>query len=463
MTGYRSRIVTNNGASTLTLQPRWSSTRSLQFLLFPSTFHPLHSFRLLSIMTQLAPNPPTERISHLLPTVKCSSCTKPVPLDQLGDHVCPPASHSSNSASDTKLVPPPLRAQTAPRPSSNASTRSPISLFFPRRRPSAATNPRGASPTPSLARSVPSRVPSRNGVRSPAASLNGYQLPRPPSRTQTQRPELTPNVVVPSVPRHGGSISTRSAVPAPSSLDTRSPILRRPSNAQTSLDSRPPVQRRPSVPRPSLDTRSPVQRRPSVPQSPPDAPSPMYRRPSNAQSSLETRSPMQRRPATPQSPPNAPSLILGRPSESRSQFAQAGNYGASDDPRSAPMAQPNHHPVRAITSPTPSGFSSRSFVSPEIDTKSGGTAGMAGVGRRGFAAAARAAMFASSPSRVQPPTADISTPWLSRPSSPQIVDGYRVNTPPLGTLDPPTGMSSSIYISGQALLPRSFLLSLCFN
>ena len=394
-------------------------------------------------MAQLAPNPPTERISHLLPTVKCSSCTQPVPLDQLGEHVCPPASLPSNPSSDTKLVPPPLRAQTAPRPSSNASTRSPMSIFFPRRRPSAATNPQDVSPTPS-------RAPSRNAARSPAPSLSVPQPSRPPSRTQTPRPELTPNVVVPSLPRPGGSISTRTAVPAPSSLDTRSPVprrpsnpqsppdapprmLRRPSNPQSSLDSHSPAQRRPSIPQPSLDPRSsPIQRRPSAPQSPPDAR--MLRRPSNAQSSLDSRSPaqrrpsipqpsldsrspMERRPSTPKSPPNAPS-ILRRPSDPRSQFVQGSNYGTSDDPRS----------VRIVASP------SRSVVSPEFDTKSGGAAGMAGVGRRGFAAATRAAMFTSP---MQRPTADMAAPWVTRSSSPQ-----RVNTPPSGTLDP-LGMSSS--------------------
>jgi hypothetical protein len=407
-------------------------------------------------MAQLAPNPTTERMSHLLPTVKCSSCTKPVPLDQLGDHVCPP---TSTLASDTKPVPPRLRAQTAPRPSSNASSRSPISIFFPRRRPSAATNPRGASPTPSLSRSVPSRAPSRNGARSPATSLNSNivpQPPRPPSRTQTQRPELTrPNVVVPSIPRHGASISTRSAVLAPSPLDTRSPILRRPSNPQSPPDVPSPTFRRPSNPQSSLDSRSPVQRRPSIPQP-----------------SLDSRSPIQRRPSTPQSPPKrAPSSILRRPSDSRSQFAQATNYGTSDDPRSALMPQSNHHPVRAVTSPTPSSYSSQSFVSPEIDTKSGGTAGMAGVGRRGFAAAARAAMFASPTSRVQRPAADMPAPRVPLSSSPQTADDYRVNTPPLGTLDAPTGMSSFIHLTyitcwRYYLGPGaswSYLLSLCFN
>ena len=431
-------------------------------------YFPPHSIpTLISFMAQLVPNPPTERISYLLPTVKCSSCTRPVPLDQLGDHICPPA--SLNLPSDTKPVPPPLKAQTAPRPSSNASTRSPIAALFSRTRPSAAANPRGASPTPSLSRSVPSRAPSRDGVRSPAISLNSNpvpQPPRPPSRTQSQRPELIPNVAVPSIPRPARSTSNRSAVHAPSPLDTRSPtrstvlrrpsnpqsppdapspILRRPSNPQYSLDSHSPVQRRPSIPQPSLDTRSPVQRRPSAPQSPPVASSPILRRPSIPQPSLDTRSPIQPRPSAPQSPSNPSPSILRRPSDSPSQFTRASNNGTSDDPRSALVPQSNRHPDRAVTSPTPSSYSS---VSPDIDTKSGGAAGMAGVGRRGFAAAARAAMFASpSTSRLQRPTADMPAPQVSLSSSPQTKDDHRLNTPPLGILDPPTGMSSFIHLT----------------
>ncbi len=68
---------------------------------------------------------------------------------------------------------------------------------------------------------------------------------------------------------------------------------------------------------------------------------------------------------------------------------------------------------------------------------------MAGVGRRGFAAAAHAAMFAPPPtSRMRRPSADI----------PQSMDDYRANTPPLGALDPPAGMSSFIHLAHITLL-----------
>ena len=55
-----------------------------------------------------------------------------------------------------------------------------------------------------------------------------------------------------------------------------------------------------------------------------------------------------------------------------------------------------------------------------IDTKSGGEAGMAGVGRRGFAAAARAAMFASSLPHHDP---------SQNKNTSLAMDGRRANAP----------------------------------
>jgi hypothetical protein len=66
-------------------------------------------------------------------------------------------------------------------------------------------------------------------------------------------------------------------------------------------------------------------------------------------------------------------------------------------------APPHHHPVNM--DPPPNLPPDQVFVPPAergIDTKSGGAAGMAGVGRRGFAAAARAAMFVGHPQGPQP-------------------------------------------------------------
>ncbi|KAH9043289.1 hypothetical protein EDB85DRAFT_1885637 [Lactarius pseudohatsudake] len=116
-----------------------------------------------------------------------------------------------------------------------------------------------------------------------------------------------------------------------------------------------------------------------------------------------------------------------RPSVPPSPLAQAPRVAY--DPRHMPMSSRPNPPIRVPPSPAPSNYSSHHhFMGPEIDTKSGGAAGMAGVGRRGFAAAARAAMFAASapPTPTSPPPAF----WNSAPSSPPPMDGRRAYLPP---------------------------------
>ncbi|KAH9966614.1 hypothetical protein BC827DRAFT_1264570 [Russula dissimulans] len=350
-------------------------------------------------MAQLVvPNIPSQepRISQLLPSVKCSSCAGLVPLDQLADHVCASAPRYK-PPSDTSPTPPP-KVQTAPQTPSNAIPRSPLDMFSPRR-PSVNTQDRrpfdgdarlrnNASPAPSWG--APSRVPSRSSERGLAPPPNPAAPLPPPSRTQSphlppsstrRRPTLTqpdmpPNFAVPPVARQpSGSFRLRS--PAPTGVPPPAPAA---SPALPARDARPSSQRRPSNPPPS---------------------SPLAQQ-------------------TPHYPPR--------------------------DPRSAPMpSHLDHHPgpVRATPSPAPapSGFPSPSpshrFA--EFDTKSGGAAGMAGVGRRGFAAVARAAMFATHASHLPLSAAPLPGPWGSASSSSQI------NSPPLRIPDPPVGMSSFIY------------------
>ncbi len=118
-----------------------------------------------------------------------------------------------------------------------------------------------------------------------------------------------------------------------------------------------------------------------------------------------------------------------RPSGPPSPLAQAPR--AAQDLRLVPVSNRPSYPIRVPPSPAPSNYSSHHFVGPEINTKSGGAAGMAGVGRRGFAAAARAAMFASSaPPSVRSPTSPQRAPWNSAPSSPPPMDGRRAYPPP---------------------------------
>lgn len=344
-----------------TSPPRWSFTRIyltrllslFDCYLLPFLFlkHlPFSRSFLLFNMALLDPNPRTQgpRISQILPTVKCSTCSKPVPLDRLGDHICAPASTSSSPPSDTKPSPPPLTVQTSPSPLSPAPS-SPMNALFSRR-PS--TNQRDvrvhdvprlrngssvSSPVPSRA-NTPSPAPSRAGVRSPAPAMGSSPprrakspfLPSPssPARGPISRPELISNVIVP-------------------------------------VNSRPGLS--------AHDPRSSTHRRPSIPSSPLAQP---------------------------------PSLH---------------NYR---DPRPAPAPphSPIRHPVRSAPSPAPSDYSVQRFVSPEVDTKSGGVAGMAGVGRRGFAAVARAAMFATS--HMHPVHSPMPAPWVPASSPPRGMSSF---------------------------------------
>jgi len=110
-----------------------------------------------------------------------------------------------------------------------------------------------------------------------------------------------------------------------------------------------------------------------------------------------------------------------RPSVPSTQLVQTPRV--AHDPRSA------DHPIRVSPSPAPSNYSSHHLIGPEIDTKSGGAAGMAGVGRRGFAAAARAAMFAApASSSVHPPTLPPPTSW-NPDRSPPPIDARRAYPP----------------------------------
>lgn len=63
------------------------------------------------------------RVSHFLPTVKCSSCSQPVPLSSLGAHVC---SSQQPPPLSSKQTQPPLRQLLVPpqesRPRSNSQS-----------------------------------------------------------------------------------------------------------------------------------------------------------------------------------------------------------------------------------------------------------------------------------------------------------------------------------------------------
>jgi hypothetical protein len=212
------------------------------------------------------------RISQVLPTVKCSNCNLPVPLDELGDHICPP--------------------QTA---------------------------------SPPLGRPHPARVVS------PAQPAQRYGTPpirHPPPH------ERVASLFNDRPPTH-------TAFNGPSANPRTSPLARN-------------------------DTATPL------------------------------RQPQDFRPPT-ATPLRPPAFETSRPSDNRTRAVSNASFQ-----HHMPLANPHpivQSPLIPPLRPPPSIPMREPVVSfspaaeKDIDTKSGGVAGMAGVGRRGFAAAARAAMF----------------------------------------------------------------------
>ncbi|KAF8077700.1 hypothetical protein FPV67DRAFT_1462739 [Lyophyllum atratum] len=295
---------------------------------------------------------PPGRISQLLPTVKCSNCNRPVPLTELGEHVC--------------SAPPPV--PTLPKPT--------VSI---------------AAATSLLPQHLQNRVASPISI-SPRTPLSDARHGTPPPRMQEQiqqrlGPPSSERLNISTASTTSSTYQSRSSPLAPSRSDTSSPAMRSPTNNSTSpLRTRPP---------PSGGFRA--------------------RTTSNAGSMSSGFS-------GPSSPTTA------RPS-----------FSSQRDVNPPPnMRAPPREPVP----PPPPTERER-----EIDTKIGGEAGMAGVGRRGFAAAARAAMFAL-PVNHRPlgpqPRGD-NTPYLHMniPSHPN-------ETPPLS---PGSGYSS--HSPGVSPYPQS--------
>ncbi|KAJ7046938.1 hypothetical protein C8F04DRAFT_1247985 [Mycena alexandri] len=241
---------------------------------------------------------PAGRMSQMLPSVKCSNCNLPVPLAELGEHICAPA--------------PPLPTLNIPKTAG-------LNLPKPSLSPGAAAS------------LLPQRL--QGLVGPPGASRT------PPSPAQSARASGPPSNAASS---RNDRLRLNTSGPTPS-YPTRSSPLSRTSEG-------PPAPRAPSRDPYASGGESPVRNRPPV------APFGRARSGSNASS--------------------VSSPITARPSF------------AIRDPRDVPPAA----------------------APPQPNTQIGGEAGMAGVGRRGFAAAARAAMFTTSPAPAPPPTARASPP-----------------------------------------------------
>ena len=318
------------------------------------------------------PNSAGGRVSQLLPTVKCSDCNKPVPIHELGEHVCaPPPSPSTGGPSLSNLL-----AQRVQEMVSSSSIRSELSRTPP---------PKTPSPAPSFA----SRQAEVSARRSRALSVNSRKqnspspgplpAPLPPMKPVPTEPLPTPRVSIPEPPRSGDSAppyhipspTSRSNTPnipiGPSQIRTPSVASNRSASSHPSMDSRDRALSNASQLRPSFDSNRP------------------------RKSSTATTS----------------SLSTGRPSYDIPRTGTPSDNSRSTTPHNQPppfqpsippsVYNPNLSPVGSDMQPMMVTEQPKFQSIPEPDTKIGGEAGMAGVGRRGFQAVARAALFMTPP------------------------------------------------------------------
>lgn len=338
------------------------------------------------------PAAPGERISQLLPTVKCSTCGAPVNLAELGDHVCapmPPPTPSTprpsallakiRQASQAISIPGPINRSSAVSPAPSNRSTTPLSVR------SKTPQPRSPSPrtpivpppkTPSPAPSVSSRR------RSSSISRGAPQLP-PPQMPPPPVPTAFPMGGGPLPPSRTGTprISTSSPRPGMSRFDTF------PRSAPPSNDglARHPTEgsRRPSVTS-FTDTGSMRARVPSAPERP-------VLPPLNTGQAVPSPSLL-----SPGSLPPRTSLDRPPPQSARPSLdsQRRGSPFGLPTPQTPTLPMGMNHPPEA----------------PVVN--------MAGVGRRGFQAAAQAAMLAATMSRGNTP--QIPTPGM---------DGRRMNAP----------------------------------
>jgi hypothetical protein len=355
------------------------------------------------MITSMPNHQPHERLSQLLPTVKCSTCLQPVPLTQLGEHTC--------------VAPPPIPTipysfiSTSSSPTMTATDRD----WLPARVASPAISVRSTTSSKHLqpGSSPPGQDSSANRLRidtvtrvppSPTHSaFKSSPLARSADaddRQSTSSPKPGPNMRD-SHHNHTGLLSSPLRTPnnQPANLNTNNggsaqstPSTARPplSFNQESTPTREPGPPRvrgspqtgfPSGPRQGQGSRA----LPVFP--PPISDVPFPRRPTV--SGLHNDGPPPPLQGYPRRQGPGPMISVPAPPPPRMMAGNDPRQGGTPSPRLATASFP---PVR----PDDGTKSGEAFIPPMergINTKSGGEAGMAGVGRRGFAAAARAAMF----------------------------------------------------------------------
>jgi hypothetical protein len=326
-----------------------------------------------AMMAPLLPPDPPARVSQMLSTVKCSNCNKPVPFTELGEHVCdtapstPTLPKPSLSALATAALLPQRLQNRIPSPVSNRASTNPSPAFHR----SMASNASASSSAFKLQDAQP--PPSIDRLRANAGSPASFSQPQRASPLG-QSNEETGGARLPGILQPGGRSPTRPGArsplnpnPGPSPPPPVNPRPRMDSNAASIPSTRP-------NPPPSLNPpRPPYAERPRQ-NSLPQIPNANH----NPNSSFNPRS------FTPQVEPIRQNTLPLPPNQGPHPSF---NHRPLPPPRDAsrspyyqtPLAQPSYAPVQ------------------ELDTKIGGEAGMAGVGRRGFHAAARAAMLVATP------------------------------------------------------------------
>ncbi|KAI0372934.1 hypothetical protein BV20DRAFT_938788 [Pilatotrama ljubarskyi] len=390
----------------------------------------------------LAPSAPaSERISQILPSVKCSNCNQPVRIADLGEHICAaippvptiPALKTPSSPRSVAALLPTRLQNLVSSPPGQTPPRNTSLVQAPSRQKSPAPPPTGRVRAPSSASSFSTRGgdsrserlgdPFARDARSPPY---GDRVPFPSPPGPSQPPRAPSPRIPPPAPRTPDHLASRTsstmdrsptpgrsniAAPGTTALRPRTPSSAslRPSGVFTN-GVRHPVQ---SNPAPYTSTRPDPRMGPGAT----GAMSPLSVRQRSGTNSSgrpsfdqgpEVIYSTDARARTPANDPNrmrAPSSASMRPS--------------FDQQRPPFMGGPPPPPM----TPTPPVGTPRI----EPNTQSGGEAGMAGVGRRGFAAAARAAMFTTNLGLAPPMLQD---PNVRGPMTPGLgMDGRRANAP----------------------------------
>jgi len=464
------------------------------------------------------------RISQLLPTVKCSTCHQPVPLDELGEHTCsaPPPMPSPVSA------PPKTSVPDLPKP---ALTQEAATALLPGRLQSRvvnANNGNGPSSANVLRSQSPSQSPSHQSkpsLSTASSSSSGSSSSdrlristKPKGTSPTFQPKSSPLARKDSQMEESLSMRSRSRSSSRERLgDRMSPLRTRPppndpfrsnrhNNNNSSISSsisnnsnlriRTPSnangsnsnQSTPSTARPlgsfSNTDREVTPVLTARPVFPPGPGAPLQ--PRSGQPVPLGGGPISSRMGPTPPPPGPPNSINFPPRTGPSPGPVPNNRDPrmmanprnTPPPPSSKMPNPNLAQQSQLTR-RPTHVVNESFVPPAergIDTKTGGEAGMAGVGRRGFAAAARAAMFVQSASGSAGPgypqqgygamsmsVGGYGNGMVGRPNVPQYLDidaASRCEYTSLFSFPVNSSMRSMLYVS---VLLSSFVILRCFE